>query len=149
MIDLGRPFPPGRINRIPPHSSRRDAEIWNAWAPRGLRGALRVWYDVGIGDAPPCPEWADEDLRRCWWRVNCRRIDAVAEFPGRVEIIEFKHLANPSSIGRLLLYMMLWEREAGEITVKPAIAHLVTNRRDKDLEDLARKYNVLYTIVGE
>lgn len=144
LIRLPRPAPRD-THRIPQQMSQEDYRIFLAWRHDGLRTAINVYYDVKLGMGKPCDPSHDETMQKCWADLTCRRADMIVEYEKIVEIIELKYDAEPSSVGRLLLYRLLWKQDPP--IKKTLILRLISDRDDADIKLLSLAYNFYFTVI--
>ena len=108
--DMGREYPPVIIP-FPYHMSFYDRPLYLQWAVKGLSGALRQFFDVGLGEVKNMPPETTPEMSRMWIRLNQKRADAIVEYENSVALIEFRHHANPDALGRLITYKVLWKED--------------------------------------
>lgn len=129
----------------PAHISPRDLAIWQAWWPTVRDAVSSVWFDVGLGEGASGGGGVEPALRDMWLKNTQKRADVVMRYRGGLFIVELRSAASASAIGRLQLYLHLWN-------VAPAFAGridlwLVTDQVDSDVAALARSLSVVYTVV--
>ncbi len=142
--ELGREFAPIKIF-IPPHMAAEDTALYHRWAPSGLKGALRQFFDVALGDGPEFPEGAPLELEPMWIRLNQKRADAIVEYPEKISLIEFRYNATPNVFGRLITYEMLWKDDP--VINKELELVVVTNREDPVMTRVAKSLNVVLVVL--
>lgn len=143
-VQLGTAFSPTWSGR-PPHMSPEDRQIWERWRSSSMVGlAERVYFDVGLTTAV-APPGTDLSMSRMWERVTAQRIDVVLEYPKEWFIVELRHDASASAIGRLLSYIMLWGQDPPD--KRPVSAILVTDRPAVGLADLSNRHGVKLVVV--
>lgn len=142
--DLGRIFTPV-ITVNPPHMSPEDTPIYRRWAIHGLKNALRQYFDVGLGRITVPKGVTDPGMIKSWIRINQKRADAIIEYEDHVKIVEFRHEVTPNAIGRILTYGMLWKEDA--VIKKPYQLLIVSNRFDRDVDELTKSIGILYEVV--
>lgn len=143
---LGTEYPP-LISKRPPHMSDEDYEIYQQWWPRVSKPVLRTWYDVGVGEGSPDAITPGDGInyKRMWTRITQKRIDLLAETPNQLWLVELRHAATSNAVGRLLQYLLLWDRDP--VIKKPVQLFLVTNFNDPELDDLCRANRIIYNWV--
>lgn len=141
---LGREFP-ATITTIPTHMSPEDQPLYRRWAIEGLKGAIRQFFDVGLGMVSLDSVGVSEKMKIMWEKVNQKRADAIIEYEDHVKIIEFRHNVTPNAIGRILTYGMLWKDDP--VIAKPWRLIIVSNRYDKDVERLSKGMSIEYYVV--
>lgn len=141
---LGREYPP-KVQVFPPHMASEDLPIYTRWAIDGLKGALRQFFDVGLGlGADPIPG-ISQPIRNMWEKVTQKRADAVIEYENHVKLIEFRHMATANAIGRVLTYHALWKDD--RVIPKAVELYLVTNHGDRDVERMCKLFDITYMVV--
>jgi len=131
--------------RKPAGMSRWDWEIYKLWAPSATRGAVNVYHDVHLGDGRLISGHVNSDVRDYWKIITCRRADVIVEYEESALLVELKWEAEPASVGRLLLYQLIWA-DSPPIP-KPAKAMLVTNIESPDIRRLQRAYGFDYEVI--
>lgn len=142
--ELGRSYP-WDYQGIPTHMSTEDYALWLAYQPTLAAKAPLLYFDVRIGAQQQAEQQAPPLAVYGWWAVNAKRIDVLEAYPEHATIVELRNDAQPNAIGRLLTYQMLWKREAP--LPLPVRMHLVTNRLDPDVADLAAAQGIEYTVI--
>lgn len=142
--NLGRRFPP-TVPYYPTHMSPEDYKLYKRWAVEGLKEAINVYYDVGLGEGTDPGSELDPSLKKMWTKVTQKRADAVVEYMDHVDIVELRFNATSNAIGRLLSYRMLWNDDPAIKKVSSFI--LVTNRFDPELLRLSGDHGLHYVIV--
>ena len=140
---LGPRFDPTFMG-LPPRMSAQDYEIWIKFRPRYTGGALGLYFDVGLGEGFPTPDEVDPAIVKMWLKNTQKRADLIMETKEHIKIIEFRSHATATSLGRLLMYGMLWERDP--IIKKPIGLYLCTNSFDQEVKDLADELGILYEV---
>jgi len=130
-ITLGQPFPP-TTQASPPHLSIHDTQLFLQVRDRLQKDAETFYFDVGVGVQPP--EFGDlpSELLPMASRLRQKRIDLLIKTRTGWTMVEFRHNANSSAIGRLLLYNFLWFHEFPESP--PVRLIVVTDRTDDDID---------------
>jgi hypothetical protein len=124
--------------------SPEDIIIWNRAKYILLEGAISVYYDVGLGGQTNVPPGTPPAQAMMWQRVTQKRIDVVIETNIFWKIIELRHNASASAIGRLLMYNQMWKQDPPDS--KDVFLYLVTDYPDKDVSDAARTLNIMYLV---
>lgn len=143
--DLGRRFNVDYA-ALPPHMSPEDYAIWLRYRPipQG-RGALALYFDVGLGAGQIAPADASPELREMWRRLNQKRADVIIEYDDHVDLIELRDHAGPNALGRLSTYRLLLT--ADNPLNKPITTTLVTNLTDPDVAATAAALSITYLII--
>lgn len=122
-----------------------DFMIWRRWWPSVQHLALRMWFDVGLGETPTIPEGTSADLAFMWERNNQPRADAIIEMAEDISLVELRENASGNAIGRLLEYSDLLDEDAP--WPKPIRMLLVTNRDNPNVRRSAEKRGIRYIVV--
>lgn len=147
---LGPAYPAKDLPSFP-GMSFFDAPIWRQYLRQTLMAqqprAIHYNVRIGPGREPPedAPHWARED----WWLVTARRIDAVVQWPDAVELVECRHLAKASAVGRLQIYDSLWAEERPLPGTHGLL--LLTDWTEPDIIDLTSRLGIRYldVVTGE
>ena len=123
-----------------PHMLKDEVEIWKRFRQIDPIPFLKLDYDVHVGTLPSglgplTPEM--ESLARAIYR---KRIDVVGETEDEVWIIEIKPRAGMSTLGQLISYEALYEKEFSP--TKPIRLAVVCERTEQDMEDLLVQYGI-------
>lgn len=129
----------------PPGLSREDHYLYSLWRQLHSTDAVGFYFNVRLGTGKDPGENCDEEGKRWWYLCTAKRADLIAEYEDRVEIIEFRYMANANAIGRLQCYKNCWEEDP--TILKPVIMRLVTNLYDKDVETLANQLGIAYEVL--
>jgi len=70
-----------------------------------------AYYGVRVGPEPKMPDDWPEALKRMARITRMRRIDAIIETPGGVEIVEVTPAADVHKVAQLEAYKMLYEQD--------------------------------------
>ena len=129
----------------PPSMIAGDLRVWKLVRVQMLKDALRVFYDVRVGDGQPAPPGTDETFTKLWTGMTQRRIDVLIEYAAYWRLIELREDAHEQEIGRLEMYEMLYGRDP--INKKTVVLTLISSTHSKDIEDLARLKGIEYIII--
>ena len=140
---LGPRFPPN-FSGPPPRMSREDFEIWRRWWPSVERGALALYFDVGLGLPDQLPETDDSKQLAGWIRNTQKRADVIIERAEEVWLVELRFNAQSSAIGRLLTYQQLLMDD--DPFHKLTGTYLVTNKFDSEVRRIAEAFGIIYTV---
>jgi hypothetical protein len=142
---LGNPYTPDFSGR-PPRMSQEDFPIWLSWFPAHRDRALALYFDVGLGLPDELPQSDDADQLLGWIRNTQKRADVLVLRDSDVLLVELRFNAQLNAIGRLLGYVELL-RDDNPFRL-PIIPVLATNRRDSEVERLARSQRIVYDVVA-
>jgi hypothetical protein len=138
--ELGQEFSPlWRGNYA--HMLEEDRPIWNRFLDANAHLFERVFYDVRIGGVYPGPEHGDDKMRKMFYDVTAKRIDALAELKDELWIVEVAVRPGLRATGQLMTYLALWFQDPK--ILKPTKGVLVTQTLDKDLELALTTYGML------
>lgn len=127
---------------VPAHMSTEDYALWLRYRPTIAAQRPVLYFDVALGGDRAAEAKAPKDYERMWWRLNAKRIDVLAVYADRVEIIELRNAAQANAIGRLLMYKQLWDSDPS--FPQPAQMILVTDTADPDVVSLAAAQGVRF-----
>jgi len=90
-------------------------------------------YDVHlrVRDTTKKTELTPKD-QQLWNQMTAKRIDAVAETPTNIYVIEIKDRLRPSAVGQALTYKILYEEQYRP--TKPVTATIITEFGDPDMQ---------------
>ena len=128
-----------------PHMLAEDIPIWNKFLTQNANLFERIYYDVRVGGVYPGPEYGDETMRKMYYQVTAKRIDALVELKDEVWIVEVATRPGLRATGQLITYLALWFDDPK--IVKPAKAVLVVQTLDEDLEKALKTYGMLVRYV--
>lgn len=115
--ELGPAYAPNFLGR-PPAMPAGDLALWWRTRDRLTRGALRLYFNVRLGNGSAYHGIPDPDLERMWRQNTQARADLIIQRPNAVEIVELHAGSTAAEIGRLQAYAALW-------TLDPALPGLV------------------------
>lgn len=143
---LGPAWPP-TFTGFPTRMAPEDLQIWQRWFPTIAQETLQLYFDVGLGDGRPPPEETPPELARMWLRNTQKRADVLIVRQNEVWLVELRFAAQPSAVGRVLTYALLWERDP--VIRKPLVPWIVTNGAafDPDVRDTAEAHGIRYAAV--
>jgi len=142
--ELGIPYTPLWRGRYP-HMLDEDRPVWERFLQQNLELFERVYYDVRVGGIYPGPEYGDEKMRRMYYDVTAKRIDAIGELKEEIWIIEVAVRPGLRATGQLLSYIKLWFDDPK--ILKPAKGVLVVQALDEDLKGVLETYGMLVRYV--
>jgi len=128
-----------------PHLQPRDKEIWERFIEKYPDMYKMVQYDFRVGDPPPFntlnddgEDWNQDALYRL-------QIDVVGHKDGKIDVIELKPNAGPSTIGQIKGYKALYERDE---EIKDSVgAVIITDVLRPNMEWLCKQEGVVLVIV--
>lgn len=128
-----------------PHMKPNDIEIWERFIKKYPNAYDRVQYDFHVGDPPPFNPLGDggEDFNQdALYRL---KIDVIGYKGDKIDIIEIKPDAGPSSIGQIISYVTLYARD--ENPTKALRPVIITNSLKPNMSFLARSEGVHVIVV--
>lgn len=144
--DLGPGLLPVMMMRYP-HMLHLDTIVWSGFLEEGHSPIRRVWYDVKVGTPIALPPGASQSDRALAIGTGCRRIDAVAEMPHCLWVIEVKPLGDHVSLGQVLVYVKLFREKFR--TAVPVVPLVVCGEMDADIESLFRMYDIEFYVLTQ
>lgn len=142
--DLGPEYSPLWKGKYP-HMLDEDMPLWDKFRTANAQLFERIYYDVRIGGVLPGPEYGDEKMRKMYYDVTAKRIDALAELKDQIWIVEVAVRPGLRATGQLMTYLALWMKDPK--ILKPTYAVLVTQTLDADLEEALKTYGMLVRYV--
>lgn len=122
-----------------------DRPIWNKFLDKNYLLFKKIYYNVRLGGVYPGPDQGDETMRRSFYEVTAKRIDALCELKDEVWIVEVASRPGLRATGQLLTYQALW---LDDIRIqKPVKMVLVSNSIDTDLRRALEINGVLVRLV--
>ena len=122
-----------------------ETRLWQLFLSRRGQEWDRFLYDVRVGKGKPAPEGISPAMRSMWEKLTQKRIDVVGWKGTSPTIIEVKHYASLSSIGQLLGYECLWNKEHPNTPCTNLI--LVCQVVDDDILEVAGAYGVEVEVI--
>ena len=130
----------------PKRMSKEDYALWKIYQITELTDALFVYFDVGLGKGQEAGGQYTEQEQQFWREKTQLRADVVVEYPDRVRVVELRVNASVSTIGRTQAYQMLLRDD--NPFGKPVEAEVVTNLANKQVEEIAGRQGIKYTVLG-
>lgn len=94
-----------------PHMLDKDAPILSAYLKELGHRYHSVFFDVQVGNGrDPGPNYED-NIRNMALTLSRRRIDAIGYGRDRIDIIEVTDAAGTTTIGQLITYQELYQRD--------------------------------------
>lgn len=129
----------GEVNR-PVAWGKNDIEIYLRWREaHNMHGKMGL-FNYRLSAIESKPKGMDEFTEKCWMALCQRRIDLVVVNDHLWDIYEFRHNSQPSAVGRLLMYAILWNSEEKKRQLGRVV--LVSNHIPADMRLLAEAYKV-------
>ena len=128
-----------------PHMKPRDIEIWERFIEKYPEAYANCQYDFHVGDAP---EWLKGETAKDTKNQHMLyqlKIDVLGYKDSHIDLIEVKPNAGPASIGQVLGYKMLYERD--EKPLLPVFPVIVTNELKLNMDFLCNEQGVKLYVV--
>lgn len=106
MIELGPLFNP-EWRGYPTRFSAQDFILWKLWMKLHSQEYHGFYYDVRLLSPEPIPDHIEPEFQKMWAINKARKIDSIAIQDERALIIEYRELADLSTIGQILGYWSL------------------------------------------
>lgn len=142
---LGEAYAPNWAGQ-PKRMSKEDYALWKIYQVTELEGAIAIYFDVLLGTGQEAGEQYTEEEKKFWREKTQLRADVILEYPDRVKVVELRVNASVSTIGRTQAYQMLLRDD--NPFGKTVEAEIVTNLANKQVEDIAGRQGVKYTVLG-
>lgn len=128
-----------------PHMKPRDIAIWERFIAKYPEAYEKVQYDFAVGDIPPfvAAEVAAGNQRM--GELYKLKIDVLGYKDGHIDLIEVKPSATPASIGQLIGYKILYERDAKPTL--PVLPMIVTDEEKLNMRMLCDTQGIKLFIV--
>jgi len=137
--DLGEPFDitwrgdPQQM--LPP-----DVPLWHLFLDRYAGNFERFFYNVRVGGPDMSKVVADEAMKKMWYDINAKRIDAIGEKEKEIWIIEVSSRPDLRTVGQCISYPFMWEQDR---KIEKAVRMvLVCYFIDTDLKRILKHYGV-------
>lgn len=128
-----------------PHMKPRDVEIWERFIAKYPDAYEKCQYDFAIGDIPPFMEQTSSPQGQAMRELYRLKIDVLGYKGDTIDLIEVKPDAGASSIGQLLGYVSLYQRDIKPTqTVRPV---LVTSSLRPNMDFLTQQQGVTLFVV--
>jgi len=141
---LGKPFSVDWRGK-PPHMLFPDIPVWYAFLKTYGSLFTNLYYDCFLGGPTLTPEEEKDPMKRMWRSNTVKRIDAIAELPNEIWIIEVSTYPGPRSLGQLMTYQALWIEDPK--IMKPEKMCLVCGGLDTDIGPSAAKFGVQIYVI--
>lgn len=128
-----------------PHMSQADKAIWERFIDKYIDVYDNVQYDFHIGEAPPFNTLYDDDTDKNQDMLYRLRIDVIGNLKDRVDIIEIKPSAGPSTIGQVKSYATLYKRDEDE--KRPIHMVILTDKENPNMAWLCKSEGISLIIV--
>lgn len=128
-----------------PHMKPRDIEIWERFIAKYPDAYEKCQYDFSVGDVPPFIQTASSKEGQAMGELYKLKIDVLGYKGNAIDLIEVKPSAGASSIGQVLGYVSLYQRdEKPTLSVQPVI---VTDELRPNMDFLTQSQGVKLIIV--
>lgn len=123
----------------------RDKEIWERFIDKYPDAYKEAQYDFHIGDGPKFNTLLDDETDTNQDMLYRLRIDVVGFSGNSIDIIEIKPDAGPSTIGQVIGYRKLYNRD--EEPKVPVNTVIVTDKEKPNMAWLCKDSGVRLIIV--
>jgi hypothetical protein len=128
-----------------PHMKPRDVAIWERYIDKFPEHYERCQYDFGIGDIPDFIANASSKEGQAMQELYRLKIDVLGYKGDTIDLIEVKPEAGASTIGQLIGYVALYERDVRPTQkVRPVI---ITDVIKPNMEFFASQQGVTLVVV--
>lgn len=128
-----------------PHMKPRDISIWERFIDKYPDRYDKVQYDFAIGDVPQFIANASSPEGQKMAELYKLKIDVLGYTADRLDLIEIKPSATAASIGQVLGYKQIYERdEKPTLPVNPIV---LTDELKVNMDFLAQQAGVQIIIV--
>lgn len=100
-----------------PHMIDVDKAVWNRFVDKFPELFETVDYDFRVGKGSTAPMGFDENMSRMVTMLSQKRIDVIGWVDDQPTIIEVKNRVGLSTLGQVLGYKILFEREFSNFLV--------------------------------
>ena len=128
-----------------PHMKPFDREIWERFIEKFPDAYDTCQYDFNVGDAPPFNPMGDNDEDLNQDALYRLKIDVIGHKNGKIDIIELKPKAGPSTIGQVKGYQHLYMRDE-ESKITPGLI-IITDQLMPNMDFLAKQEGVKIIVV--
>jgi len=128
-----------------PHMKPRDIAIWERFIDKYPELYSQCQYDFAIGDIPQFMEQTSSPQGQAMRELYKLKIDVLGYKDDTIDLIEVKPEAGPSTIGQLLGYVSLYERD--EKPSKPVRPIIITDMLRPNMEFLTQQQGVTLFVV--
>lgn len=108
-------YSPEKCTRYP-HLGRIETDVFNSFLDANNLNITRMSFDIPVGKTSIPPPGSPENLIRNWNYLCAYKIDVLLVLGNEAVICEVKPRANPSTIGQLDIYSLLFFEEYKEYT---------------------------------
>ncbi|HDY88601.1 hypothetical protein LCGC14_2889130 [marine sediment metagenome] len=122
------------IRRNYPHMIGEDRLVWERFIKEKPGFFDEVEYDVHVGEGMSMPDnWDDKDMK--WAKeLTQKRIDVIGFRGNEIILVEIKRRVNLATLGQVLGYKFLYEREENLVgKTKSIVIAAVADVDDRDV----------------
>ncbi len=128
-----------------PHLIGEDKEVWDRFVRKFPDRFETVSYDVHVGSGIEAPDEVDTKPAQQWKDLTRKRIDVIGWRNGFAQIIEVKKRVGLSTLGQVLGYRVLYQRENLDVLLKPLL--IICSQINQDDMDVLDHYGILHEVV--
>lgn len=122
-----------------------DIKIWEKFIDLYPKAYESVIYNMTVGEGSAGQQHDDTPLQNGWHQLKCRKIDVVGFIAGRVDVVELKPHAGPSTIGQVVGYMHLYHGYRDPSSFPFPV--IITDSDESDMRFLCARLNVRRVVV--
>lgn len=139
---------PNTWNGRPQSMPVGDWVVWQRFLTKFRYDWPEYAYDVELeGSSQAAPD-VDPTMRRTWARMIAKRIDVLAFRPAGVTIIEARTRATWQSLGQIIGYRYLLQKQQPQLTIEACA--IVTDYMDPQIVEIANANGINVTqLLGE
>lgn len=142
-VEFGAPSLHGNY----PHMARRDRDLWESYLRQYAQDWFGFAYDVALGGLDIEDPDATDAQRLGWRYSTAEKIDVVANRGDEHWLIEVKPNARLSSMGQVLGYLVLAQREPW--TTLPLVPCVLSDNMSIDVRWACKQFGVQVILVPE
>lgn len=128
-----------------PHLLGEDKTIWDHFITLYPDRFTTVDYDIHVGSGIQTLPDLDEKISEHWRNLTRKRIDVIAWKDNLPTIIEVKRRVGLDTLGQILGYKFLYQRQHPDIILLPIL--VVTAQISADDSDILNHYKVPFVTV--
>lgn len=128
------------IRRNYPHMIGEDRDVWERFIKKNPDYFDEVEYDVHVGEGAKLPDdWEEKD--RGWAKeLTQKRIDVIGYKDERIILVEVKRRVVIGTLGQVLGYKFLYEREKNLVNKTESI--VIAGIIYRDDQDVLEHYGI-------
>ena len=132
------------VNKYP-HMKLKEADIWDRFLSHLPWEALRITYDLRLGQGAVIPPDQPDWVARMVWALSTKRVDVVVETRDTIWLVEVKERAGLSAVGQLMGYAALYRNQLSPR--KPLMLACICRRIAPDMHEIFARYQIRSFVV--